>query len=108
MNDEPIVIQDTYIAGSFAEDMVSIDFSSNSLYGVLKEDHDRDIVRARDVVEAIRVNDDDCELLKIQHGSIALKTRRMAYDNFDNLIEVTFSIYRQDQYQLEIDYQSLA
>lgn len=104
VNDEPIVVQDSYLNIKLCEELIDIDFETNPLYESIRNICKKDIVRASDIIEAISAEGEISKLLDIKVGVPVLLTKRTAYIENDIPIEFTYSWYRSDQYVLEVDY----
>lgn len=104
VHNEPIVLQEAYLTSSVSGILMDIDFTTQSLYASLKKYCDTDIVRAKDMVEAKGAGKEICELLEVEENYPVLCTRRIAYAAGDMPVELSFSVYRSDQYVLEVEY----
>lgn len=104
VNDEPIVVQDTYLNIKLCEELVDIDFEKNPLYESIRNICKKNVVRANDIIEAISAESEISKLLDIKVGVPVLLTKRTAYIENDVPIEFTYSWYRSDQYVLEVEY----
>lgn len=104
VNNEPIVVQEAYLTSRVSQSLMEIDFGENALYASLRKYCQVDIVRAKDTVEAKAADEETSALLKITEGFPVLVTQRLAYDGSDTPVELSYSIYRSDQYMLEVEY----
>ena len=80
VHENPIVVQESYLSSQ------------------------TEIVRAKDTVEAKAATGEVCDWLEAEEGFPVLVARRVAYDAENDPIELSNSIYRSDQYVLEIEY----
>lgn len=103
VNQKPVVLQATHIRGHFLEELLGVDYTSCSLYETLKN-AGHEVVHARDTVEAINADEEESTLLQVPPGQALLSTRRLGYNQNGQLLELTYSIHRSDQYELEIEY----
>lgn len=101
---EPIVVQEAYLTSKVSDMLLGIDFTQQSLYASLKKYCDTEIARAKDTVEAKEALGEVCELLEVKEGFPVLMSQRLAYDTHETAIELSYSIYRSDQYVLEVEY----
>lgn len=101
---EPIVLQEAYLTNKVCKPLMEIDFTQNSLYASLKSNCSTEIVRAKDTVEAKAAQGDICKFLEVAEGFPVLMSRRLAFDKLQTVIELSYSIYRSDQYVLEVEY----
>ena len=100
----PIVVQESYLSSKVSEKLFPVDYEHHSLYDSIKELCNTDIVRAKDTVEAKAATGEVCDWLEAEEGFPVLMARRVAYDTENDPIELSYSIYRSDQYVLEIEY----
>ena len=99
VNNEPIVLQESYVFAQGIEKVSTVDLRNQSLYKCLEEMCDEKIVKAHDVIEAIAAKGELCEALQIEEGFPVLSTSRLAYGKSGNPVELTYSLYRSDQYE---------
>lgn len=104
VNNEPIVVQEAYLTTAVSSKLINIDFEQYSLYAVLREVCGEEIIRAKDIVEAKAADEEVSQVLCIKSGFPVLKIRRVAFNSMDKPIELSYSIYRSDQYELEVEY----
>lgn len=104
VNNEPIVLQESYVFTQKIEKLCAVDLRTQSLYKCLEEMCDEKIVKAHDVIEAIAAKGELCEALEIEAGFPALSIQRLAYGKSGNPVELTYSLYRSDQYEVELEY----
>lgn len=103
VNGKPVVLQTTYIQGDFLPALQKADFTSQSLYEVMAR-AGHEVVRARDYVDAVNASDEVSALLEVPPRQALLTTRRTGFGRAGAPLELTYSIYRGDQYELEIEY----
>lgn len=104
VNNEPIVVQDTYLNAKLCEELLEVDFENNALYESIRNICGRNIIRSKDIIEAIAADAETSELLEVKVGFPVLLTQRIAYVDNDVPIELTYSLYRSDQYVLEVEH----
>ena len=104
VHENPIVVQESYLSSKVSEKLFNVDYNQYSLYDSLKEICQTEIVRAKDTVEAKAATGEVCDWLEAEEGFPVLVARRVAYDAENDPIELSNSIYRSDQYVLEIEY----
>ncbi len=103
VNDEPLIIQDTYLNGILCMPVYNIDLENCSLYKSITKFCGFSIERAKDTIEAISASGQTKDILNVTEGFPLLLSRRLAYDKNDKPVELTYSTYRSDQYVLEIE-----
>lgn len=104
VNNEPIVLQDTYVNIKFCEELVDVDFEEKQLYQSIRRICKHNIIRAHDAIEAIGAEEETCKFLNVKVGFPVLLTKRTAYIEDDIPVEFTCSWYRSDKYVLEVEY----
>lgn len=104
VNNEPIVVQDTYLNAKLCEELLEVDFENNALYESIRNICGRNIIRSKDIIEAIAADAETSELLEVKVGFPVLLTQRIAYVDNNVPIELTYSLYRSDQYVLEVEH----
>ena len=104
VHEEPIVVQEAYLTGTVSDTLVGIDFTQQSLYASLDKYCGIKIAKAKDTVEAKAAEGEVCSLLEVEQGFPVLVSQRIAYDMNEVPIELSYSIYRSDQYVLEVEY----
>ena len=104
VHENPIVVQESYLSSKVSEKLFNVDYNQCSLYDSLKEICKTEIVMAKDTVEAKAATGEVCDWLEAEEGFPVLVARRVAYDVEYDPIELSNSIYRSDQYVLEIEY----
>lgn len=96
-NDEPIILETSYLPKKYIHSMSETDFEEHSLYGFLEEYHNITVVKAKETFEPVIVRDHESQLLQIEPGSPGLLLDRTAYDTQGRLIEFCRSIVRGDR-----------
>lgn len=104
VNNEPIVLQDTYLSAQLCMSLMDVDFQIESLYTSLDKVCQQQITGAKDIIEAIAADEETSSILNIKEGFPVLVSQRVAYVNNEVPIELTVSLYRSDQYILEVNY----
>ncbi|MEO1166924.1 MAG: GntR family transcriptional regulator [Chloroflexota bacterium] len=75
------------------------DFSRESLYAVLREEYNVNLVSAEQTFEARAASEDEAELLGIDVGAPVLAIHRVTYDSMNRACEEVKSVYRGDRYK---------
>jgi len=104
INNDPIVIQDTYIRKDLCPGLLDYEFAHQSLYDAIKEICKDEIRNAKDRIEAIQADSETAELLNVPEGFPLLYVQRIGSLGSSKRIELTYSWYRSDQYVLELEY----
>jgi len=96
-NNEPILMETTYIPLYLAPDIISEDFTSTSLYKILELKYNLNLYRAVETVESVRLNKETSSLLKCKSTSGAFSIQRIAYLDTGLPFELTISVARGDK-----------
>lgn len=104
VNNDPIVVQETYIRKDLCPGLLNYELTNKSLYDVIKEICKDEIRNAKDRIEAIQADSEMAELLNLPEGFPLLYVQRIGSLSDDRPIECTYSWYRSDQYVLELEY----
>jgi GntR family transcriptional regulator len=101
-NDEPIAIQVAYLPYNRFPDLLSHDFSRQSLYAVLQETYHVIFGGSISAVEATLANDDEARLLGLTMPSALLVTEQTTQDEQGSVFEYVRSAYRADRYKMSL------
>ncbi|WP_334195774.1 GntR family transcriptional regulator [Muricomes intestini] len=104
VNKNPVVLQESYVFTNNCDRLLEIDFEKESLYEVLKNEFHEEVVTAKDTIEAIGAQGEMCEKLQVIPGFPILRAKRVASTQEGKNVEMTTSLYRGDQYVLEVEY----
>ena len=102
--EQPILIEDTYIPYYLCEGIEKTDFSNHSLYQVLEDIYELNLYHATEKIDAIEITKTEAELLKCKPKSIGYRISRISHLDSGFIFEYTSSITRADQcsFQLEL------
>ncbi|NCD07034.1 MAG: GntR family transcriptional regulator [Spirochaetia bacterium] len=106
-NNQPILVEESFIPALLCPNIIDIDFSKNSLYSTLKNKYGLNIDRAQETIEAIIIDKDTENLLKCGKNSMpGYRIERLAYLKSGMIFEFTRSITRADKcvFKLELKY----
>lgn len=104
VNNVPIVVHDNYLNIKLCEELLEVDFEKNSLYEAIRTICGKNITRTKDRIEAIAADDKASKLLDVKIGFPVLLSQRIAFLDNDIPFELTYSLYRSDQYYLEVEH----
>jgi GntR family transcriptional regulator len=105
-NDEPLLLENTYIPIYLCPDIVDVDFSSISLYSLLRTKYKLELYRAVETYESVKLNKDSSKLLNCRPSSTAFKIQRIAYLDTDIPFELTYSTARSDKCIFKVELHS--
>jgi GntR family transcriptional regulator len=101
-NDEPIAIQVAYLPYNRFPDLLSHDFSRQSLYAVLREIYHVVFDSSISAVEATLANEEEARLLGMTTPSALLITEQTTKDERGIAFEYVRSAYRADRYKMSL------
>ncbi len=98
-NGAPLAIENCFLPAHLCPDILSHDFSRESLYDVLRNQYGWHLVRAQQTIEARLANEDDRKLLQLKLPAPILAMERITMVEQGFPIEYTRSAYRGDRYK---------
>jgi len=98
-DDEPMCIMTNYLIEDFVPGLLEEGLKNESLYKVLKEKYNIDLVMAEETVEAREATEYESEVLKIDEGAPVLCVTTVTYVKDKKPIEVVNIVSRADRYQ---------
>ncbi len=104
-NSEAIVMHESLIPEKFCPNLLSHDFSRESLYPLLKEDHGIYAQDATEHLEAVSADSKTADYLQIKRGDPILFIKRIAFIAMGTPFEYSRSWYRGDRYIFDIHLQ---
>jgi GntR family transcriptional regulator len=106
-NDEPMALEHTYLDHSVCPGILErSDFSTASLYQVLRQDYGVSVVRADQLIDARMPESREAELLHIDTHTPVLSIERETFDADGRPIEFVQSVYRGDKYRFHAQLRS--
>ncbi|EJO5349339.1 GntR family transcriptional regulator [Clostridium botulinum] len=102
---EPVAIETVWIPYNLCNDMDRQTIEGKSLYEIFKNKYNYFPQKAKQTIEPIVLNEDECKLLNQNENSLALMFRRTTYIKDEMPIEYTKAIYRSDIYKYELVFQ---
>ncbi|WP_343250811.1 GntR family transcriptional regulator [Diplocloster hominis] len=100
---EPILLENTYIPYYLAKGVEKFDFEKNSLYYTLSEYYSLQLEHATEMIEAIVINDRDAEMLNCKTKMAGYKIQRISYLDSGYIYEYTVSVTRADKCIFELE-----
>lgn len=101
INDEPISLELAYVPYALVPGILEHDFSTESLYQVLREQYHHHLAWARQMVEADMPSAREANLLTIPRTTPVLKGTRTLFLADEQVIEYNQAVYRGDRYRYE-------
>ena len=102
---EPVAIETVWIPHNLCSDMDRQTIEGKSLYETFKNKYNYFPDKAKQTIEPIILNEDECKLLNQNENALALMFRRTTYIKGEVPIEYTKAIYRSDIYKYELVFQ---
>lgn len=98
-NGAPLAIEHGFLPAHLCPDLLSHNFSSESLYDVLQNQYGWHLVRAQQTVEARLATDEELKLLELKRPAPILAMERVTLVEQGFPIEYVRSAYRGDRYK---------
>ncbi|MCW6073959.1 GntR family transcriptional regulator [Clostridium sporogenes] len=102
---EPVAIETVWIPYNLCSDIDRQTIEGKSLYETFKNKYNYFPNKAKQTIEPIILNEDECRLLNQNENALALMFRRTTYIKDEVPIEYTKAIYRSDIYKYELVFQ---
>ncbi|MDS1006373.1 GntR family transcriptional regulator [Clostridium sporogenes] len=102
---EPVAIETVWIPYNLCSDMDRQTIEGKSLYETFENKYKYFPNKAKQTIEPIILNEDECRLLNQNENALALMFRRTTYIKDEVPIEYTKAIYRSDIYKYELVFQ---
>ncbi|MDR3161570.1 MAG: GntR family transcriptional regulator [Spirochaetaceae bacterium] len=102
-NDEPILLEKTYIPYYLCEGIEAADFSHASLYDTLSSRYSLNLSRAVETIEAVIISGDNEKKLKCKGRVPGYKIQRISYLESNTVFEYTTSVTRSDKCVFRLD-----
>ncbi len=106
-NNQPILVEESYIPALLCPNIIDIDFSLSSLYATLLNKYGLNIDRAEEIIEAVIIDNDTTKLLECDNNCMpGYRIERVAYLKNGMVFEFTTSTTRADKctFKLELKY----
>ena len=97
VEEEPIVIAETYMPYTLCKFVLEHDIVNESLYQILSEDSSTAITKAKRTIEAVLASESAAKLLNIESGAALQIIKTTASNHEDIIIEYTIAQYRGDR-----------
>lgn len=97
INDEPILIKQSYLPYSFCKNILNYDMSRESLQKKLSSNINTKIYKYQKNLEAITATKEDCELLEINKTTAIHLVHAIGYNKFEMPVSYTIDRYRSDK-----------
>jgi GntR family transcriptional regulator len=102
VNEEPLGVESAKLRCDLCPGLLRFDFSTDSLYRVLREEYGLELANAEQTVEASLADWRESSLLQVEEGSPVLRGTRVLYDPLGSVIESSSAVYRGDRYKYRV------
>jgi GntR family transcriptional regulator len=102
VNNEPVLLQETYIPYHICPLLLEEDIGHNSLFDLLEKKYGIKITKAENQIELTYLTAEESRLIGLPEGSAAILLNQYFYSG-DTVIMYTRSIKRTDRYKFVID-----
>jgi GntR family transcriptional regulator len=102
-DNEPLLLENTYIPYYLCEEIETFDFSVSSLYQILSNNYALNLYHAVETIEAVIINGDNKRVLNCKGRMPGYKIQRISYLESGYIFEYTTSITRADKCIFRLD-----
>jgi GntR family transcriptional regulator len=99
-DDSPMCLETAYLPAARVPGLLENDLAS-SLYDLLERRYGLQLGRANQRLDAVTATGADAGLLAVPPGAPALRVHRISFDERDQPVERTTSLYRADRYDMQ-------
>jgi GntR family transcriptional regulator len=103
IENEPIILVETYIPNHLCPNLLQVDLETHSLYQVLREKYNLYIVRANRSIEAVAARANEAKLLGIERNAPLLLLKSTGYLANDRPLEYFIARHRGDRAKFEVE-----
>jgi GntR family transcriptional regulator len=103
VNDEPLVIESSFLAFTGPVDLFRFDWRVLPLYEVLEKEYGLKVERATEYLEPVILDKYQSHLLEVENGSPAFRVERLTYDASGRVFERRVSLIRGDRYRFYVE-----
>lgn len=99
-DDSPMCLETAYLPAARVPGLLENDLAT-SLYDLLERRYGLRLGRANQRLDAVTATETDAGLLAVPPGAPALRVHRISFDERDQPVERTTSLYRADRYDMQ-------
>ncbi|MFO7633042.1 MAG: GntR family transcriptional regulator [Caldilinea sp.] len=103
VNQEPMLLETSYIPASLCAGLESVDLATNSLYRVLENCYRIQLRRAQQTMECVTATDYEQTLFGLRAGAAVLLLEGVTYGEHDLPVEYFKAIYRGDRCKFQLE-----
>jgi GntR family transcriptional regulator len=100
---DPHAVLEAYLPLARYPGLADIPLAGQSLYGILAERYDTEVMSARSAIEVVRTTPTHAGLLGMPNGSPALQVSGVSYDASKQPVEYTNVVYRADRFRFTLE-----
>jgi GntR family transcriptional regulator len=97
LSDEPLLLDTTDLPAGLLPGLETADFTSRSLYDILREDYDRTVQAATESLEPVILSAHESTILEVPRHAPAMLIRRISTDQTGSIVEVSHLVLRGDR-----------
>lgn len=99
VNQEPVVIENTYVPTGLFPDLDRFDLNARSLYEIMETEYGARVTHASQSLEAVAATEFEAENLGIKKGDPLMLERRLTYDQNNRRVEFSKDVFRGDRFR---------
>lgn len=99
-SNQVIALEVVHIPQAVCPDLLNHDFSTQSLYAVLREDYGIHLVTAEQTMESALADNHELQILQLKSPAAVLRMKRITSTEQGQVVEYTESVYRGDRFKL--------
>jgi GntR family transcriptional regulator len=99
VNQEPVVLENAFIAADLFQDLDRFDLNLRSLYEVMETEYGSRVTQAHQSLEAVAATDFEAELLGLEKGAPLILERRLTFDQLGRRVEFSKDLFRGDRFR---------
>ncbi|MBS9775908.1 MAG: GntR family transcriptional regulator [Fusobacterium sp.] len=103
-DDTPMIYETTFIPFSIFATLKKKQLETMALYDIFEKDYNRKVCKVVEQFSAVNIFKKEAEYLGIPNNSACLKIRRHSYSATNEIIELTYSYARPDQFIYKTSY----
>ncbi|MGV8026437.1 MAG: GntR family transcriptional regulator [Anaerolineaceae bacterium] len=103
IDNEPVVLTNTYIPSHFVPGLEKMELSNESLYGVIEREYGIVVSRAYRTIGAIVANEYHAGLFKIEKGDPLIVINNIEYSSDGTLFAYYYGLFRGDRNVFEVE-----
>lgn len=107
VNQEPVVIENTFVPAGLFPDLDRFDMNDRSLYEVMETNYGARVTHASQSLEAVAATEFEAEYLGIKKGDPLMLERRLTFDQLNRRVEFSKDVFRGDRFRFTTEHTPL-